>query len=128
MPKSTTMKTILRLLFSILLLLSLNITYAQKKPYYTEQEQVVEAARNALNNAVESGDFKEWAIKNNMKGSFIFNLTIGGTKGEVYTINALERTGEVKQQNTLKDYVKSMRFPFKMPKNRSYQFEYEFNF
>lgn len=128
MYKSLKMKTLLRLFFSTVLLFSICFSYAQKKPYYTDQEQVTEAARNVLNNTMESEDFKKWATKYGMKGSYTFNLTIGGTKGEVYTINAVERTGEVKQQNALKDYVKSMRFPFKMPKNRSYQFEYEFNF
>jgi hypothetical protein len=109
-------------------MLLMNDLHAQKKPFYNENNQVIEAANNALNNSLKSGDFKEWADKYGMKGNYTFNITIGGTKGEVYTVHALERTGEVNQQNALKDHVKNLRFPFKMPKDRSYQFQYEFKF
>jgi len=122
------MKNHLKVVLCLLFVVMVSTSYAQKKPFYNEQNQVIEAATKALDNAMQAGDFKEWSDNYGMKGSYTFNITIGGTKGEVYTIHALERTGEVKQQNALKDYVKSMRFPFKMPKDRSYQFQYEFKF
>ena len=118
-----------RNLMVFLFLFGLTLTCsAQKKPYYNEQEQAIEAAYKALDTEMSSGDLIAWAKENQINGSYTFDLTIGGKKGEVYTVFAVEREGEVNHQNRLKSYLKSMRFPFKMPKDKSYKFRYEFKF
>ena len=122
------MKNIIRNTIAVCLLISLQFA-CSSKPFYDTQDKVVEAAYNSLNQEMESGSLKEWATARGMKGSYTFKLTIGG-KGDVVTVSTLERSedAEVMQQNDLKNYVKTMRFQFKMPKSRTYQFPYEFKF
>ena len=105
-------------------------TQAQKKPYYTELEEVIEAAYNTLDFEMKSGKLKEWATERQIKGSYTYDITIGDKKSEVLTIRATDRSadGIIKQQNAVKDYIKNMRFPFKLPKEKRYQFQYEFKF
>jgi len=124
------MNIFLRITFLFFLVGILNPTMAQKKPYYNTQDQVVEAALLHLNSEMNSGSLHEWAAEQSMEGTYTLSITIGGKKGEVLTVRPVSRSddGEIMQQNAIKDYVKVMRFPFKMPKDKSYQFEYEFKF
>ncbi|KAA3651216.1 MAG: hypothetical protein DWP98_03465 [Bacteroidetes bacterium] len=117
------------ILMSLILFLSISAN-AQKTPYYNTQEQAIEAAYIAFDNEMNSGELKEWATSKGIKGSYTFDITIGGKKGEVYTVSTIERSedGEIGHQNSLKNYVKLMRMPFKLPKDRSYKFRYEFKF
>lgn len=121
------MKTTLKIIFSLFLLANTLLVQAQKKPFYNEEEQVIEAAYQALEQEMQSEDMLEWAKERAIAGSYTFNITIRG-KGEVATVSVVEREGEINHQNALKDYIKSMRFPFKMPKDKSYKFQYEFKF
>lgn len=124
------MKNITRTtLLSFILFLAISVK-AQKTPYYDTQEQAIEAAYQVFDNEMKTGKLHEWAIKNKIKGNYTFDITIGGKKGEVLTVSTIERSedGEIKHQNSLKDYVKLMRMPFKLPKDRSYKFRYEFKF
>ena len=122
------MKTIISTLVMILLAAFITTTQAQKKTYYTEQEQIIEAAYNALDQEMKEGEILEWAKDQELKGAYTFDLAIRG-KGEVVTVRAINREGgDIPSQNKLKDYLKTIRFPFKMPKNRSYKFQYEFKF
>jgi hypothetical protein len=121
----TTFKTIL-FLFVIGFSSTVN---AQKKPYYNTQEQAVTAATQSLDEWLQTEEVTTWLAENQMQGTYTFNITIGGTKGEVKTVNILDRKeGSIPLQNKLKDLVKAYRFPFKMPKDKSYQFSYEFKF
>lgn len=122
------MKKLLQL-FAFLLLISASISLqAQKKAYYNEQEQVIEAAYNNLDYNMKEGVLKEWAVANKPVGSYTMKLTIKH-KGEVVTIQTIDREGgDIPTQNALKNYMKGYRFPFKMPKDKSYQFQYEFKF
>jgi hypothetical protein len=123
------MKRTLKIITVISLLIAVQIG-CSNKPFYNTQDKVVEEAYKSLDYEMKSGDLKEWADERGMKGNYTFKLTIGGKKGEVISVNTLERSsdGEVMQQNALKNYVKLMRFQFKMPKDKSYQFPYEFKF
>ncbi len=109
-----------------LLFLASNNLMAQKKPYIAEQEKIIEAAYQALDESMKGeGELRTFINENQLKGSYTFNITIRN-KGEVSTVSAVEREGEVAGQNKLKNYLKEIRFPFKMPKNKSYKFKYKF--
>ena len=116
------------LLITLIMLTTIFKSEAQKKPYYNEQEQVIEAAYTVLDHEMNSGNLISWARENNFKGSYIFDITIGGKKGEVLTVFAVQNNGVISNQNKLNSYLKSMRFPFKMPKDKRYKFRYEFKF
>lgn len=101
---------------------------AQKKPLYSNEEAVIEAAYLHLEESEKNGELKEWAINNTPKGSYTMELTLRN-KGEVATIRAIERkNGDIPTQNALKNFMKAYRFPFKIPKEKSFKFKYEFNF
>ncbi len=121
------MKAILKIALSMLLFSNTFLAQAQKKPFYNEEEQVIEAAYNTLEQEMKNGELLEWAKEQGIKGAYTFNITIRG-KGEVATVSVVKREGEINDQNILKDYIKTMRFPFKMPKDKSYKFQYEFKF
>jgi len=125
--KPIDMRILITTLITLLLAVFVHTAQAQKKPYYTEQEQIIEAAYIALDNEMKSGELLEWAAEKNIKGTYTFDMTIRH-KGEVSTIMAVAREGEISHQNALKNYLKEIKFPFKMPKNKSYKFKYEFKF
>lgn len=122
------MKTIKKItLLVIVLFLSIGVK-AQKRPYYDTQETVIEAAYNALDQAMQpEGYLHENMIEYGWKGTYTFNITIRG-KGEVATVSKAADSDDIKTQNQVKNVIKTMKFPFKMPKNHSYKFKYEFTF
>ncbi|MEQ8907847.1 MAG: hypothetical protein RIC95_01530 [Vicingaceae bacterium] len=130
------MKTAIKIcLFSLLLAAFSFQAEAQRKPFYTTQEEVVEAAYKSLDQRMESGSLEEWIEGNlekatgetELSGTFVYDLTIR-KKGEVASVFKVESDAPIKVQNYVKDYMKALKFPFKMPKNKSYKFRYEFNF
>ncbi len=110
----------------LILLLSSGL-FAQKKPHLSDKETVIEYAYLELDESMKNGDFFEWGQETGVKGEFTFDITIRD-KGEVATVFAVDRKGEVKDQNDLKDFLKDYRFNFKMPKTKSYKFQYTFQF
>lgn len=101
---------------------------AQKKPYYNTQEEVIEAAYIALDNSMKSeGYMNEKQLEYGWKGTYSFNITLRG-KGEVATVSVAESGDNIQMQNQIKNVLKTMKFPFKMPKNHSYKFKYKFTF
>lgn len=113
-------------LIVILLLAMASNALAQKK-YYVDEEEVVKAAKEEIELSMKEGDFKEYAEKSGIKGTYVMDITITN-KGQVASVKTIEREGEVKYQNELKDFVVEYRFAFKMPKNKSYKFRYQFKF
>lgn len=114
-------------LLTIVLLISV-YSKAQKKPYYNTQEAVIEAAYNALDLAMKpEGYLYEKMIEYAWEGTYSFNITIRG-KGEVITVSKAAESDNIKTQNQVKNVIKEMKFPFKMPKNHSYKFKYNFTF
>ena len=114
-------------LIGILILGISNSSFAQKKPHLSDKEVVIEYAYLELEESMKSGEFYEWGLETEIKGKFTFDITIRD-KGEVGTIFAISREGEVKDQNDLKDFIKQYKFNFKMPKTKSYKFQYTFQF
>ena len=121
------MKYILQVMAFSLLLGSSSLQ-AQKKPFYNEEEEVIEAAYLHLEKSTQEGRIKAWVEANNPKGNYTMEITIRN-KGEVATIRVVKRqNGDIPTQNSLKNFLKTYRFPFKMPKQRSFRFQYEFKF
>ena len=127
--QNNTMKKSIKIFLTAAVLLIVSTTAkAQKKPFYNTQESAIEAAYKTLDYEMKEGKLIEWAKENGISGSYTMDIAIKG-KGEVVTVRPLNReNGEIKYQNWVKDYIKSFRFPFKMPKDKSYQFQYEFKF
>jgi hypothetical protein len=122
------MKNLTKLLIVGLVLLISQASQAQKKPFYNTQEEVIEAAYKAIDNSLKTeGYLHEQNLEYSWKGTYTFNITIRG-KGEVATVSIAESGDDIKMQNQIKNVLKGMKFPFKMPKDHSYKFKYEFNF
>lgn len=122
------MKTLLKIIGITLIMATSFSATAQKKPFYDEKEQIIEEAYKQLDFSMKEGLLKEWKEETNPKGSYTMKLTIKH-KGQVVTINPVEReNGDIPTQNALKNFMKEYTFPFKMPKDKSYQFIYEFKF
>lgn len=123
-----TMKSILKATLLLLFVTTISFIQAQKKPFYNEEEEVIEAAYKNLDYNMKEGIIKAWAEKTQPKGSYTLELTIKH-KGEVVTVGTIDRKGgDIPTQNSLKNFMKNYRFPFKMPKERSFKFNYEFQF
>ena len=110
-----------------LFLLIATAAQAQKKPHLSDKETIIEYAYLELDESMKSGEFYEWGQETGIKGEFTFDITIR-EKGEVSTVFAVDRKGEVKDQNRLKDAIRDYKFNFKMPKNKAYKFQYTFQF
>ncbi len=121
-------RTALLVLMIGIAMMSLPISsVAQKKVHLSDKEVIIEYAYLELEESMKSGEFYEFGQKTGIKGEFTFDITIR-EKGEVSTIFAVKREGEVKDQNKLKDFIKDYKFQFKMPKGKSYKFQYTFQF
>lgn len=128
------MKKIIQLI-SLAFLLSGSFQLKAQKEYYSTQEEVIEAAYLTLDRWIESGEFRENIEhrlerntgENKMSGTYVMDITLRH-KGEVVSVNVVESNAAIKLQNYMKDYIKLLKFPFKMPKNKRYKFRYEFKF
>ena len=100
---------------------------AQKKTLQ-EYEAVVAEAKAELDSSMLVGGFREFAIKNNIKGEYIMDITLH-EKGKVLTVFAVSNdTDDLKMQTRIKDFLRPFEFNIKMPKGRTYKFQYTFNF
>lgn len=118
------MKSTLTLIF--ILALTVGVA-AQKKEYLSDPEIIEQKAKESLDNHVATNNnFQKYISKNDISGTYVYDIVIWN-KGEVASVNAISREGEIKSQNLLKDYLKEFRFPLKLPKNQQYKFRYTFN-
>lgn len=134
--KEISMKTTLKLIILAFLMSGFSqLAKAQKKPFYNTQEAVMEAAYKSLDERMENGSIKAWIEdglekatgETTLKGRFVYDITIRN-KGEVASVFKVESDASVPVQNYVRNHMKALRFPFKMPKNKSYKFQYEFKF
>ena len=101
--------------------------FAQKKSLY-EYEEVVAEAKAELDSSMHVGDFKKFAVRNNIKGEYIMDITIH-EKGQVLTVFAVSNdTDNLKMQTGIKDFLRQFTFAIKMPKGKTYKFQYTFSF
>lgn len=117
-------------LFLIFLLLSSITVNADKKPLIEDYDEVVATAKTAIQKSMEApeGELHLFVQENKISGRFEFEITIH-EKGLVATVFVKSNEGgSIQSQNKLKDFVKNIKFDFKMPKGKSYKFSYLFNF
>ena len=120
------MKTTLLIVFFGLFLSG----FSQKKPLIERYDEVVKAGIKALDDAMKAPDGELFLLKeeNGITGMYDFDVTLH-EKGEVATVLVNSRDGgTIGMQNLLKDFVREMKFKFKMPRGRDYKFNYVFNF
>lgn len=109
-------------------LLAGNALHAQKKKTITSYEEVVQIVKVQLDSSAREGAVKEYVVKNNIKGEFIYDITVGD-KGKVVTVFAVTSDDEkYKTQNKLKDFLRTIKFDVKTAKGRLYKFQYTFYF
>lgn len=114
----------------IAFVLSALVSNAQNKILIESQDKIIEQAKHELDSAMSAPNGKIFLFgqKNNLKGSYIFDLTIR-EKGEVAVVFVVSNeNGNITSQNILKDFIQDFEFYFKMPKGKRYKFQYEFKF
>lgn len=115
---------------TLIAFLSIGISsYGPKKPYLAEKDEIIAQAKKELDATMADPESKlrKYILKNQIKGEFIFDITIA-EKGAVLTVFSVSSDADdIKKQNLMKDGVKALVFNFKMPKDKSYKFQYTFN-
>lgn len=117
------------LMFLFLLVFSLSAS-AQKKVLIIEKDLIIEEAKKELDQILANpeSDFMKVITEKKVTGVYVFDITIC-EKGQVLSVFVVSgNTNDVKMQNQVKDLVKALEFNFKMPKGKSYKFQYTFNF
>lgn len=117
-------------IFIFLLLTLFSVQFYAQKELITEKDLIVERATKELNEMMANAesDLVKFASENKIKGEYIFDITIHG-KGQVLTVFMVSSdASDVKTQNMVKDKIRTLHFNFKMPKDKSYKFQYTFDF
>lgn len=104
--------------------------FGQKRQMVEYRENIVEKAIAELDSVSAPPEgvlFKE-VFESGIKGHYVFDITIRekGFVATVFVVNDGENS--IPMQNRLKDLIKAYRFSFKVPKGKSYKFQYTFNF
>lgn len=115
----------------ILVLFTLSLsTWAQKKILIESKEEIIETATKELTQAMQPPEGSLYLFQQEfaIKGEYIFDITIRekGTVASVFV--AGNEGGSIQQQNLVKDKVKAFEFSFKLPKGKTYKFQYIFDF
>jgi hypothetical protein len=120
------MKKFLILIFIITCLSA----FAQKLELIEDKDKVIERAKLELGEAMRSpeGSIYKFAQEKAIKGEYTFDITVH-EKGIVATVFVVgNKDGNIQSQNRLKDFIYVFKFNFKMPKGKSYKFQYVFTF
>jgi hypothetical protein len=118
------MKNLLILICTILTVSA----FSQKKVLIEDPEKVMAEAIAEIEEAMKApeGEIYLFVQENNIKGSYDFDITLR-EKGEVASVFVRgNEGGTIKMQNSFKDFIKELKFNFKMPKGKSYKFNYVF--
>jgi hypothetical protein len=130
-PKPTSQTKSMKQFFTLLFIISATLaTYAQKMPLLQERQEIVEQAKKELDALVANpaSDFMTKIAEAKVKGEYVFDITIEG-KGKILSVFVVSTDADdVNQQNHVKDLVRKIKFNFKLPKDKSYKFQYTFNF
>jgi len=117
------------LMFLFLLILSV-FASAQKKVLIAEKDQIIEEAKKELDQTLANpgSAFMKVITEKKVTGVYVFDITIC-EKGQVLSVFVVSSDArDVTMQNQVNDLVKAHEFNFKMPKGKSYKFQYTFNF
>ncbi len=118
------------LLFILLFFFTSIIVFSQKKVFIENKDDIVKEAIHEIEVSMQppEGDLYLFTQKYKITGTYDFDITLY-EKGLVATVFVNNREGgSILSQNKLKDFVKAMKFEFKMPKGKKYKFNYVFNF
>ncbi|PKP04551.1 MAG: hypothetical protein CVU14_00130 [Bacteroidetes bacterium HGW-Bacteroidetes-9] len=117
-------------LITIALLLLAIATFGQKKQLVEYRDNIVAAALVELDSVSSGpeGTLYKQVAESGIHGQYVFDITLRekGVIATVFVVN--DGINPINMQNRLKDIVKRYRFSFKVPKGKSYKFQYEFNF
>jgi hypothetical protein len=105
-------------------------SFAQKKVLIESKEAIIEEATKELDAAMQppEGSLYLFKLENNIKGEYIIDITIR-EKGDIASVFMAGSEGtDIKMQNLVKDKVRLFEFNFKMPKGKTYKFQYIFKF
>lgn len=120
----------MRTLFTIGFVLIVMLSFGQKMQLIEYKDAIVQKAVAELDSVSASpeSDFRKAIDASNIRGNYVFDITIRekGFVATVFVVNDGENP--IDKQNRLKDIMKSYRFAFKMPKGKSYKFQYTFSF
>lgn len=102
--------------------------YSQKKQLIEYKEDIIAAAIAELDIACSSPEGTIYKQATDISGKYVFDITIRerGMTATVFVVNDGENP--IQMQNKLKDIVKNFKFSFKVPKGKSYKFQYTFKF
>ena len=116
-----------QLLILVLMLLAFS-GYSQKKQLIEYKEDIIAAAVAELDIACSSPEGAIFKQSAGISGKYVFDITIRekGMTATVFVVN--DGANPIQMQNRLKDIVKNFKFSFKVPKGKSYKFQYTFNF
>lgn len=124
--KNQFMKILLTLVFALMVMLS----FGQKKQLVEYKDAIVLKAVAELDSvsALPDSDFLKEIRESKISGNYVFDITIRekGLVATVFVVNDGENP--IEKQNLMKDIVKRYRFSFKVPKGKSYKFQYTFSF
>ncbi|HPG33164.1 MAG: hypothetical protein H6541_07415 [Lentimicrobiaceae bacterium] len=112
----------------VLIMLAL-ATFGQKKQLVEYRDHIVTKAIAELDSALVTPkcDLYRQIAESGIQGEYVFDITLRekGVIATVFVVN--DGVNGIPQQNRLKDIVKRYRFSFKVPKGKSYKFQYTFN-
>lgn len=120
----------MKLTLTFIILIVSTLAFGQKKALIEEYSKVVDAAKIELDESMKGPEGNLFLYKQEygISGTYDFDITLH-EKGLVATVFVKgNEGGTIKMQNKLKDFVKAMKFGFKMPKGKDYKFNYVFNF
>lgn len=114
---------------SMLSVLNPEKSFCQKKKLIQEYDQVVAQAKAELDSLMAPGSgFLQQAAKQNIKGEYILDITVYD-KGQVLSVFMVSSDADdIKMQNRAKDLVRTIVFGFKVPRDKTYKFQYTFQF
>jgi hypothetical protein len=98
-----------------------------KKGFGMGEAQIIEAAKNELDDYLEKGKLAEGIKKRGIVGNYIMDITLVGPKATVQTVfcESDEKTN-IQMQNELKDIIRQLNFVVEIPKNQRVKFKYTF--
>jgi hypothetical protein len=105
-------------------------TFAQKKVLIESKEDIIEEATKELTAAMQppEGSLHRWKVENHIKGEYMIDITIR-EKGDIASVFvAGSEDSDIKMQNQVKDKIRLFEFNFKVPKGKTYKFQYIFKF
>lgn len=123
------MNIFFRVIPFLIFILFFSIQSQGQKRLIQEYNQVVEAAKAELDSMMkQAGSLQTEAKEVNVKGEYILDVTIH-EKGKVLSVYMVSSDADdVKMQNRAKDLVRRVEFGFKVPKGKTYKFQYTFSF